>query len=299
MKSIHTLIPDIYELVGGRNAERNGEGPTISRELAEQLSGGVADRIYEHFAQSGPGPKLRMSALGQVCPCSLWYRANKPELAEALPPWAKIKYAYGHIIEALAITLAKAAGHTVEGEQDVVELDGVKGHRDCIIDGCVVDVKSASSKSFIKFKDGSIRENDNFGYLEQLDGYVVASANDPLVRVKDKGYLLAIDKTLGHMALYEHVVREDHIRKRIRDHKSIIALDRPPRCTCEEVPYGASGNIALGPIASYNPFKFSCKPHLRVFLYKERNGFKPVYLTKVVRVPDVTEIDRLGNVIRQ
>src|SRR6266849_6159935 len=40
--------------------------------------------------------------------------------------------------------MAKAAGHEVLGEQDELTLDGVVGHRDCVIDGCIVDVKTTS-----------------------------------------------------------------------------------------------------------------------------------------------------------
>lgn len=214
-------------------------------------------------------------------------------MAEPLPPWAEIKYAFGHVLEALAITLAKAAGHEVTGEQDELVVDGITGHRDCVIDGCVVDVKSTSSIGFSKFKDGSFATMDNFGYLDQLDGYLVGSADDPLVRNKSQGYILAIDKTLGHMVIYEHNKREESIRERIRSYKDIIALDEPPSCTCETVPDGRSGNIKLGVAASYSPFKHCCFLFLRTFLYASG----PVYLTTVVRKPDVTEVNREGKIV--
>lgn len=213
--------------------------------------------------------------------------------AEPFPPWALVKFTYGHILEALAIAMAKAAGHEVTGEQDAVSVDGIVGHRDCVIDGCIVDVKSASSRMFQKFKDRTIASNDPFGYLDQLDGYLVGSMDDPLVRVKDKAYLLVIDKTLGHLILYEHTIRETNIRERIRAYKDIVALDRPPSCTCEEVSDGKSGNLKLGVRASYNAFKYCCRPKLRTFLYASG----PVYLTRVIRRPDVTEIDKYGRIV--
>jgi len=186
------------------------------------------------------------------------------------------------------IGLAKAAGHEVTGEQDELVVDGIHGHRDCVIDGAVVDVKSASSRGFQKFKDKSIAQADDFGYLDQLDGYSLGSLEDPLVRVKDRAYLLAIDKTLGHMVLYEHKVRHGEIQKRISDYKRIVRLDQPPRCECQSVPDGKSGNLKLDTRASYSPWKQVCNPGLRTFLYASG----PVYLTKVVRVPDVTELTR-------
>jgi len=231
--------------------------------------------------------------MGPRCPCALWHSIHTPELAEALPPWAEIKYSFGHIVEALAITLAKAAGHTVTGEQDELRLDGIVGHRDCVIDGCVVDVKSSSTMGFKKFKDGSIGQSDSFGYLDQLDGYVVASADDPLVTVKDKGYLLAIDKQLGHVCLYEHSIREQSIRSRIKTYKEFVARDKPPKCECGVRDSGKSGNIELDVRASYSPYKWQCFPRLRCFLY----ATGPVYLTKVVRKPDVIEVDKTSKIV--
>lgn len=195
--------------------------------------------------------------------------------------------------------MAKAAGHEVTGEQDELCVDGVKGHRDCIIDGCVVDVKSCSSLSFLKFKSGEIGQADTFGYLDQLDGYLVGSLDDPLVRVKDRAYLWAIDKQLGHMCLYEHRLREDSIKERIRRYKGIVSLDTPPPCECGTEADGSAGNIKLDLKASYNSYKHFCFPNVRTFLYS--NG--PRYLTKVVRRPKrsdgslIPEVDKNGKIV--
>jgi hypothetical protein len=268
-------------------------------ELASDFSRSVAARLSEQFVQPRDKegnlarPRLRLSQMGPRCPCALWHSIHHPELREAMPPWAEIKFSFGHILEALSICLSKAAGHSVTGEQDEITVDGVLGHRDCIIDGCLVDVKSASSIAFGKFKDGSIREKDSFGYLEQLDSYLCGSMDDPLLTVKDRAYLLAIDKQLGHMCLYEHRFREEHIRRRISDYRRIVSSEQAPTCTCGTVPEGKSGNIRLDTIASYSPFKYTCFPNLRTFIYASG----PVYLTKVVRVPDVPEINKDGKVI--
>ncbi len=40
------------------------------------------------------------------------------------------------------------AGHEVTDEQKEVELEGLKGHIDCKINGRVVDIKTASGFSF-------------------------------------------------------------------------------------------------------------------------------------------------------
>lgn len=286
MPNITTLIEDIYKVVGQKDG-------WFKEPIAQGFSGELGLKLLENLKPKDASNSLRLSQMGPRCPRSLWASVHSPESAEPLPPWARIKYTYGHILEALVIAMAKAAGHEVTGEQDELVVDGVVGHRDCVIDGCLVDVKSASSRSFQKFKDGSIAKDDPFGYLDQLDGYLLGSASDPLVRIKDRGYLLAIDKTLGHMCLYEHKLRADSIRSRIEEYKGIVALSEPPRCTCGTVADGKSGNIKLDIKASYNIFKHFCNPNLRTFLYA--NG--PVYLTKVVRKPDVVEIDKDGKIV--
>ena len=279
---ISTLVSDIYSLVQTKG--------WFTDELSEDFARSVARRLQTHFNDEKGTPRLRLSKMGPSCPRALWTSIHQPELAEPLPPAAIIKYSYGHILEALAITLAKAAGHEVTGEQDEVSVDGIVGHRDCVIDGCIVDVKSASSRSFQKFRDGSIKEDDPFGYLDQLDGYLVGSIDDGLVRTKDRGYILAIDKQLGHMCLYEHYLRETSIIERIKRSKEIVGQHVPPVCTCGVVCDGKSGNQRLDTRASYSPFKHACFPSLRTFLYADG----PRYLTKVVRTPDVPEIDRDG-----
>ena len=286
MTNISTLIPDIQKLLTSKDG-------WLTPQLAEEFGKDVAARLHEQHNTEERRPTLRLSQMGPKCPRALWYSIHHPEEAEPMPPWAENKFSFGHIIEAWAITLAKAAGHEVTGEQDVLTVDGIVGHRDCVIDGCVIDVKSAASRSFQKFKDKSIKEEDTFGYLDQLDGYLVGCMDDPLVRVHDKGYLLAIDKQLGHMVLYEHTLREQHIRKRIVDYKRYIGLPGAPMCECSTIPDGKSGNIKLDTKASYSAFKYCCFPNLRTFLYSSG----PVYLTKVVRKPDVPEIDRHGKVV--
>lgn len=286
MKSIYNVIPDIYALVQTKG--------WLSDVLAHSLSEAISNRFKSRFGegvQDTYRPTLRLSRMGPVCPRQLWYSIHRPEMGEAIPPWATIKYSYGDILEALVIVLVKAAGHEVTGEQDELRLDGIVGHRDCVIDGCLVDIKSASSRAFIKFKNKTLHQDDSFGYLDQLDGYCTASVDDPLVRVKDKAYILAIDKQLGHMALYEHTIRTDHIKSRIARFKEIVGRSTPPDCDCKVVSDGASGNIKLGTAASYSSFKHCCFPLLRTFAY----AAGPVYLTKVVRTPDVPEIFRRTN----
>jgi len=289
VKSIYTLIKDVENVVTKDNWFHHDDASKYSSEMAS--------RVMERLVGEERTPGLRLSSMGERCPRSLWASVHAPSFQEKFPAHVRIKFHFGDVIEAMAIALAKAAGHTVEGEQHEVVVDGVKGHLDCILDGCVVDVKSINSMGFQKVKAGLVAE-DLFlrSYLDQLDGYIVGSLNDPRVIVKDRGYIWAIDKAMGHMCIYEHKLREDHIRSRIGSYKTIIGQDVPPVCTCGTQPEGVSGNIKLDLKASYNPYKHFCFPNLRTFIYA---GGKPTHLVKVVKKPldRVIEVDREGNIV--
>lgn len=293
MSKIYTLITDIEYLL----TQRGWVTSEIAHDLGAQVSRRLSDRFQPTAYKAG---SLRLSRVGPQCPHALWCSVHKPELAQKAEGWAENKFAYGDLVEAQTIAFAKAAGHLVTGEQDEVFVDGIPGHRDCIIDGCVVDVKSCNSRSFADFKARNVEKLDDWGYLSQLDAYLVGSLNDPLVTVKDRGFLLAVDKVLGHMYLYEHVLREHHICERIRECKEIVAEAQPPACRCEVLLDGQSGNVRLGVKASYNSFKYACFPNLRCFLYSDG----PRYLTKVVRQPYdpkmkryITEVDKNGKTV--
>lgn len=286
-KNINELIPDIYKYLGGLD-------DTGRRTLVRDISAHCHSSVEAQLAKPPKDrPTLRLSQMGPRCPRALWYSIHHPELAVPLEPWAMVKFTFGDIIESIPLVLARRVGHEVTGEQSEVWVDGIRGTRDCIIDGCVVDIKSASSRSFQKFKDGSIKANDPFGYLDQLDGYLVGSADDELVRNKTSAYLLAVDKTLGHMVLYEHTGREQSIRERIARYKIIVGASTAPACSCKSVPDGKSGNYKLDITGSYSSYKFCCNPRVRTFLYSDG----PRFLTKVVRKPDVPEIDRSGRIV--
>lgn len=260
--------------------------------LAKELSNAVASRIKDQFSENEKAPSLRLSQMGPRCPKALWHSVHTPDVAERLPEWAQCKFSLGHFWEAYALILCKAAGHEVKGEQHELVLDGIKGHCDAIVDGCMVDFKSSSSRQFSKYKSQSLEQDDPFGYLDQLDGYVVAAREDPILSVKDKGYICAIDKQMGHMHVYEHTVRPT-IVDRIRQYKGIVAQSNPPACTCETTPHGASGNIKLSTRASYSPYKWTCFPDLRCFL----SSSGPLYLVRTQRKPDMIEVDKEGNIV--
>lgn len=287
-KSIYSLEADLKELLTTKG--------WFTGDVASSFSDEIASRLATQYNASAREPRLRLSQMREQCPCALWHSIHKPELAEPFPAWTENKFSFGHVIEGLTIAQCKAAGHNVVGEQDELVLDGIKGHRDCVIDGFTVDVKSCSSRTYQKIKAGGLAQDDLFGYLDQLDGYLLASEHDPLVQIKDRGFILAVDKQLGHVALYEHKLTDQRsaaLRKRIIRYKSIVSRPSPPVCECETDVDGS--NRKLGTRASYSSYKWCCFPKLRAFLYS--GG--PRFLTQVNYEPNVPEIDKLGNILRR
>ena len=95
---------------------------------------------------------LRMSNVGKPIR-QLWYDLKSEEEAQIpLDSSVFIKFLYGHILEEVVLLLVKLAGHEVTSEQEEVDVDGVKGHMDCKIDGEVIDIKTASGFAFKKFR---------------------------------------------------------------------------------------------------------------------------------------------------
>lgn len=277
MKSIVTLIPDIQRMLTG-----SGGNLTSISEFTLALTRKLSERVQEERSPT----TLRLSNLGAPCKRKLWYSINLPSVGEALSADTHFKFLYGDLIEETVLWLAKESGHKVEGEQNEVSLFGVVGHIDAIIDGVLVDVKSASTASFNRFAAGLRLVDDSFGYLTQLDVYQHSLAGDSRLTQTDKGMFLAVDKTLGKICLDIHPKSMIDYQKVIKDVQTMLSSPSPPSRYYQDEPFGKSGNFKLGMVCSYCSFKFHCWPVLRVFNYSTG----PVYLTRVVRPPDVNEI---------
>jgi hypothetical protein len=217
----------------------------------------------------------------------LWYATHRPEEAEKLLPKTHFKFLYGDMIELLLLFLAKEAGHEVTHEQTEVEVDGVKGHCDAVIDGVTVDAKSASPFGYNKFVSGEFVQNDPFGYIKQISGYRTALGTERA------GFLVA-NKVHGDIHFAEvsrEVLAENEPAPRIQHLRDVLASpDEPERCY-QDKPEGKSGNRVLSTGCSYCPFKFHCwrdankGEGLRTFYYASG----PKYFTEVKKEPRVQE----------
>lgn len=229
-----------------------------------------------------------MSNVGKPCERQLWYDINAKSEAQPLPPEAFMKFLYGDLTELLLLYLCEVSGHDVQGTQDTQEIEGIKGHRDAVIDGTVTDVKSASAYSFKKFQEHRLEEDDAFGYVDQLQSYLHAGQSDDKVRDKDRAAFLVLDKVLGHICLDIHEKNNVSYPAIYRHKKEVVNSPEIPPRGFEPTPDGKSGNQKLGVQCSYCDFKYLCHPDLRTFIYSSG----PTFLTQVEREPNVPEAKR-------
>lgn len=280
-KTIDTLVQDIKEVL--ENGVLDIDDAKLG-ELGVSMLGHIRSALLRDEVQS---TGLRMSSIGQPCNRKLWYSVNEPDKKEELTAEVRMKFLFGHLIEELVLFLAEVAGHRVEGRQDLMEVEGIPGHRDAVIDGVTVDAKSASTYSFKKFESHLSSDEDSFGYIPQIQGYIEDGQSDPLVTDKERGAFLVIDKTLGNICLDIHPRSKFPIRKLYNYKKDVVARPEPPARSFDPVPEGKSGNMKLPVNCSYCDFKRHCYPGLRTFLYAN----KPVFLTTVKKVPNVPELE--------
>jgi hypothetical protein len=285
VKSTDTLVEDIQALFDGKNL--SDEVLKFSASLGDTF----LKRFEEYLTEGERKHGLRMSNLGYPLR-QLWYD-NKYGRGEVLGPTTKMKFLFGDILESLLVFLAIEAGHEVTDLQKEVEIDGVFGHIDCILDGVVVDVKSASSRSYDRFTKELMAADPFLGrYLWQIAGYSLSLGRD--------GAFLVIDKQLGKIKLVQFSREElkEHydVRKRIELARGVFNEDTPPIRCYQAQPISKtdkSGNMVLPAGCSYCSHKFRC--------WEDANGGKglevyqystgPRYFTKILKEPRVEKYE--------
>jgi hypothetical protein len=256
--SLDNLIADIYSKIDVLN---DGKNIDIDDKTLEDFGASMAN-VLKQWARpdkTNEAFHLRMSNVGKPFR-QLWFEKQKEEESRRLSPSLYIKFLYGHLLEEFLLLLVKTAGYQVTDEQKEIEVEGIKGHMDCKINGHVVDVKSASGFSFGKFKKGSLSEDDPFGYLAQLAGYEEAEKSE------DGGFLV-INKETGELCLHRpEDLDKPNIRQRIKDLKKALMLETPPDFCYPPVAEGKKGNYRIAKNCVYCPFKKEC--------FKESNNNK-------------------------
>lgn len=291
MTKIETLVPDIYQLIqnGVEQEEEEHDYKGFGRQSSDVLERGLQPRDGQRAA------RVWFSNAGHPCHRKLWYKIHTPNRAEPLLPHTRIKFLYGDLLEGLLLDLAVRAGHVVEHEQERVEFNGITGRIDAVIDGVLVDVKSASSYAFKKFEGHLRSEDDAFGYLGQLAGYLqaVRTFGSPFIKTNrvdpSRAAFLAINKETGKLCLDIHEFTDEELETatdRLVRARDAGLGDVTPDRAFEPVPEGKSGNLKLNTNCSYCEFRQFCWPGLRTFLYSN----KPVHLVNVEREPNVPEL---------
>lgn len=291
MTNITTLVSDINAML----VDPNGYG--IDKDnLANALSSaGTGTALALHKSLSGESKTrdkgvVYATEVGTQCDRQLWYRYHAPSLGGGLSGSTIVKFTYGHIIEEVVLTLAKAAGHSVTDEQRSVTLTHpysdytIRGRMDAVIDGTIVDVKSTTSFGFKDFAAG--KGGEKFGYKQQL-GFYSHATNNP-----NKGFLY-INRDMGHIGYVDekYVFEPNYHFERLNRVLSAVGPEEFP--TLDAVPHNTDGSLKLGTTCSYCAFKKDC--------WKESNGGKglrafnyagkPAFLVHIVKSPSVPEIE--------
>ena len=282
-KTLDTLVQDIYDKL---DTLTEGKSLDVSEETATAFGEAMKNALL-HWSGEHPvnKPTLRMSNVGKPSR-QLWYDMKATDQKNSFSAATQIKFLYGHILEEVVLFLARLAGHEITDEQKEIKVSGIKGHMDCKIDGEVVDIKTASGFAFKKFKDGTLPDDDPFGYMAQKAGYEEAEGTQ-------HGGFLTLNKENGELALFRpQDLDKPNIKQRIKTLKAQIKKDTPPELCYNPVPDGKSGNMKIARGCTWCRHKFVCHSDanegkgLRVFRYSK----KLEYLTHVVKLPRVTEV---------
>ena len=216
----------------------------------------------------------------------LWYNKHSKSTKKDLESSLVIKFLYGHLLEALVVFFVKLSGHEITDQQKEVNVSGIKGHMDCKIDGEVVDIKSTSGFAFNKFRNGTLPEQDSFGYMAQLAGYEEAEGTD-------KGGFLAINKETGELWMFRpDEFDKPNIKSKIKGLKASLKKLEPPELCYQPIAEGVKGNFKLPKECNWCEYKMECHSDsnkgkgLRVFDYARG----PSFFTEVMVEPKVKEI---------
>jgi hypothetical protein len=286
MDDLDSLVQDIYKTIEPLSS---GEPIDISEEQIDAFGESMKEvmRSWANPTKRDSTFSIRMSNVGKH-PRKLWFDSQSTTARSPINVPTQIKFLYGHMLEELVKLFVVMSGHDLTGQQKEVVVDSVVGHIDCIIDEEVVDIKTASSFAFNKFKHGTLRDDDAFGYLGQLAGYEESEGTN-------KGGLLVINKESGELCFYRpEDLDKPNIRNKIKNIRTALKKSTPPVDYCfKPVLDGSKGNEKINKNCGWCEHKFKCFKNsnggkgLRVFQYAK--GY--TFLTKVAAEPKVQEVD--------
>ena len=264
--------------------EANKASVPISSTIINEFGELCKDAFKKHFTEERDTKfKPRMSSIGKPL-CQL--QMEKSGVETETPSYqSKMKFLFGDLIEALAITILKSSGVKIDEFQKKVShtfgKDKINGTYDAKILGKIWDIKSASPYSFkYKFAEGfdAILKDDIFGYVSQ--GYLYSKAEDV-----DFGGWIAIDKSSGEWAVVETPINDDkHAKEALeKAERNLKALnnDEPFKRQYEDIEETfngkATGNRVLGKECSFCPYKKSCWEGIQYLPQQQSKAINPKY----------------------
>jgi hypothetical protein len=287
-KSLLTVPEDVYHLLSRDSTGVAGVDSTVGTDILFHVN-----KAIESTHKPREIGKLWASDIGKECDLFTNLSFHNEEEKEKLAGHVHYKFLYGNVIEELTLHLVKEAGHTVTDQQERIEVEVSKGWKvsgkiDGLIDGVLMDVKSASTFGFNRYaKEGVTQANDTFGYRYQLAFYYYYG---PAHWAKHPPKFLFVDKGLGHIAVVDcELPTMDELQAKMAQKIQAITAATPPG-RLSPVPEGAKGNMKLGLTCSYCDFKKKCWPDLRTFIYSRG----PTFLTTVKSLPNVYEATNDG-----
>lgn len=185
--------------------------------------------FLRQFLKREEKPKtLRLSSVGRCVRQQAYNLLGFEENGKGIDSRARMVFFMGDLVEVAIVQLAKAAGCRIQNvgqDQATVELDGIEGHPDGIIeqDGkrSLLEVKSMSSFGFNEFQRGVLDE----GYRYQINAYLEALGLSEAIVValnKDAG-------VLAEMTVSKDPVIVADIKARIAMLKAATKENLPPR----------------------------------------------------------------------
>ena len=264
--------------------EANKASVPISSTIINEFGELCKDAFKKHFTEERDKKfKPRMSSIGKPL-CQL--QMEKSGVETETPSYqSKMKFLFGDLIDALAITILKSSGVKIDEFQKKVShtfgKDKINGTYYAKILGKIWDIKSASPYSFkYKFAEGfdAILKDDIFGYVSQ--GYLYSKAEDV-----DFGGWIAIDKSSGEWAVVETPINDDkHAKEALeKAERNLKALnnDEPFKRQYEDIEETfngkATGNRVLGKECSFCPYKKSCWEGIQYLPQQQSKAMNPKY----------------------
>lgn len=197
----------------------------VSDAILEEV-GKLSTRAFKRqFLEEKQTKTYRLSSIGHCLRQQAYKALGFEEAGKEIDARSRMVFLMGDLTEVAVVGLAKAAGCQIAGTGDAqleVDIDGVVGHPDGVINGSVLlEVKSMSSYSFDEFERGKIQD----GYRYQCNAYMSALGFEQCC-------IVALNKDAG--VLSEMVISKDlaivaKIKQRITALKKATKEDLPAR----------------------------------------------------------------------